>query len=378
MNPKAKNILIISVVIIVGLYFLFNGLVEAKEFLKPFTAAIILSMMILPVVTRLQKWGLAKGLSVLFADLLIVGFFVGLFFLIAAQIDSIMDDWPKIKDRVRPKIEQVQQYIQEKVGISEEQQVKEMEKLFNSGASGNNEEKGSGASSKAMSAVQTVMGTSADLLLIFVYVFFFLYYRHKVSNTVLRFSPKEKREHTRTVMKKASKIAQQYLFGRFILILFLVVLYSIGFSVSGVRNAILIAMIAATLSLIPYIGNVIGAILALAMAFLTGGGIPAIVGVLITFVIVQFVESYILEPFVVGHKVDLNPVVTIIVVVMGGAIWGLVGMLLSIPILGILKVIFDNVKTLKPLGYGLDERDLEGGGNWFSSVENWFRRKFFS
>lgn len=376
MNSKARNILIVSVIIIVGLYFLFNGLVEAKGFLKPFTAAIILSMMILPVAIKLNQWGLSKGLSVFLADMLIVGFFVGAFFLVAAQIDSIMDDWPKIKERVRPKVEQFQQFIQNKIGISEEQQVKEMEKLFNSGAADGRQTEG--GRQGAIKALKTTLGTFADLLLIFVYVFFFLYYRHKLSNTIMRLSPKDKREHSRSVIHKASQIAQQYLFGRFILILFLAVLYAVGFSVSGVRNAILIAMIAAILSLIPYLGNVIGAILALAMAFLTGGGLASIIGVVITFTIVQFIESYILEPYVVGHKVDLNPVVTIIVVVMGGATWGLVGMLLSIPILGILKVIFDNVKVLKPLGYGLDERDLEGGSNWFKSVESWFQRKFRS
>jgi predicted PurR-regulated permease PerM len=333
-------------------------------------------MMILPVAVKLNKWGLGKGLSVLIADLLIVGFFVGLFFLIAAQIDSIMDDWPKIKERVKPKIEQLQQYVQNKIGISEEQQVKEMEQLFNSGSS-EGKQTGSGTQGAAQ-ALKKAFGTFGDLLLIFVYIFFFLFYRKKLSNTLLRLAPKGNRDHTRKVIHQASQIAQQYLFGRFILILFLAVLYAVGFSISGVRNAILIAIIAAVLSLIPYIGNVIGAILALAMTFLTGGGLPAIIGVLITFTIVQFVESYILEPYVVGHKVDLNPVVTIIVVVLGGAMWGLVGMLLSIPVLGILKVIFDNVKVLKPLGYGLDERDLEGGSSWFDSVENWFQKKFRS
>jgi len=376
MNSKAKNILIVSVIIIIGLYFLFNGLVEAQGFLIPFTAAVILSMMILPVASKLSKWGLSKGLSVLFADLLIVGFFVGLFFLIAWQIDNISDDWPQIKEQVKPKIEQAQQYIQKKIGISEEEQVKKMENILGTGSGEEKAKGGQDGSEQAINALQKVLATFGDLLLIFVYIFFFLFYRQKMANTILKFSPKDKREHTKRVIKESSNIAQQYLFGRFLLILFLAILYSIGFSIAGVRNAIFIAIIASVLSLIPYLGNVIGAILALFMAFLTGSGFGGIIGVVITFTIVQFVESYILEPYVVGHKVDLNPVVTILVVVLGGSVWGLVGMLLSIPLLGILKVIFDNVRPLKPLGYALDERDLESGGGWFNTVENWFQKKF--
>ena len=85
-----------------------------------------------------------------------------------------------------------------------------------------------------------------------------------------------------------------------------------------------------------------------------------IVGVSLTFGLGQFVESYILEPYVVGRKVEVNPLVTIVVVILGGSIWGIAGMILSIPVAGIAKIIFDATPALNPLGYALGDEDVEG------------------
>ena len=104
-----------------------------------------------------------------------------------------------------------------------------------------------------------------------------------------------------------------------------------------------------------------------------GGGATAILGVLIVFSITQFIESYILEPYVVGHKVEINPVFTIIIVILGGALWGVAGMIISIPVLGILKVVFDHVPYLHPFGYLIGEEEKEGGVNFFKKIKGWFK-----
>ncbi|MFW6310378.1 MAG: AI-2E family transporter, partial [Prolixibacteraceae bacterium] len=100
-----------------------------------------------------------------------------------------------------------------------------------------------------------------------------------------------------------------------------------------------------------------------------------LIGIVVVFSLAQFFESYVLEPFVVGGKVDLNPVIVIVGVVLGGIVWGLMGMLLSIPILGILQVIFNNTKSLRPLGYVLDERDVSSGNGKGKKIKEWFMRK---
>ncbi len=64
-----------------------------------------------------------------------------------------------------------------------------------------------------------------------------------------------------------------------------------------------------------------------------------IMGILITYALVQFIQSYIIEPLVVGSEVNINPLFTIIAIVLGEAVWGVPGLILAIPLLGIFKII---------------------------------------
>ncbi|PAM93509.1 AI-2E family transporter, partial [Flavobacterium sp. IR1] len=114
--------------------------------------------------------------------------------------------------------------------------------------------------------------------------------------------------------------------GKLILIGLLAVVYYIGLGISGVSNFILVSIIEALLTLIPYFGNIIGLSLAMAFGYLTSGELGVLIGVLITFTVSQFLESYVLQPYVVGDKVDLHPFTVIVVVVLGGALWGVIGM----------------------------------------------------
>lgn len=369
MNPKVKEIIIVTSLLTIGAYFLILGVYKAKPFLIPLTIAILLSMVMLPVCNKFESWGISKGLSVLFSDLLILGFCVGMFFIVGAQANNIAEDWQKYKKKLNAQIEQVQKYVEEKTGITPEKQSKELKKSIQS------EKGGSGkAVGKFLSGFFSAIG---NFLLVFIYVFFFMYYREKFKTSILKFFPEEKRKEAKDALSDFGKVSQHYLSGRFILIVFLAVIYSIGLNISGIKHAIFISIIAAVLSLIPYIGNIIGVGIAILLGAITQGGAGAIIGVVITFSIAQFVESYILEPYVVGQRVDLNPVFTILGVVVGGAVWGIAGMIIAIPLLGILKVIFDKIPVLRPMGYLLGEEGIDDGGeNWTDRIKKWFRSKF--
>lgn len=193
-------------------------------------------------------------------------------------------------------------------------------------------------------------------------------------------APDEKRDKTKKVLSDSTQISQSYLTGRLILIIFLAVLYSAGLSISGVKHAILISVLAAVLSLIPYIGNIIGFFLAIIMAFFSGSNLMGALGVAITFAIAQFVESYILEPYIVGDKVNLNPIFTIIVVVLGGAIWGILGMLIAIPALAIIKIVFNHIPVLQPYGYLFgqegENKEEDDSKNFLTKTKKWALNKF--
>jgi predicted PurR-regulated permease PerM len=442
MGTKVRQILLYSTLIIVLLFFLFLGLTKAKAFLAPISVAAILAMVVLPVSRWLEGKGINRGFSALLSDFLILIFFGLMAWVLTAQVKSFADDWPQIKERLVPQIEQLQQFIADKTGITEqEQEQKVSEKIpgnildskqeqsqnaqgndtaraqnqsatatdstqqtttqngerqptegagTNGPANSKNKQEQSQSGSSGAGSIVSSAGTFAmqlisffgTFLLTFVYIFFFLLYRGKFKKSILKMAPDENREKTKKILTDSTRISQNYLTGRLILILFLAILYSAGLSISGVKHAILISVLAAMLSLIPYIGNIVGFFLAIGMAFFSGSGVTGAIGVTITFAIAQFVESYILEPYIVGDKVDLNPVVTILVVVLGEAVWGVVGMLIAIPALGIAKVVFDHISVLRPLGYLFGNEDIEDDdkedkkGNIFNRTKRWALNKF--
>lgn len=419
MRANAKAILTYSTLLVVLLFFFFWGLTKAKGFLAPVSVAALLAMVVLPVSHWLEGKGVKRGWAALWSDLLILLFFIGLGWVITAQVESLAQDWPQIKERMVPKIEQLQEFIADKTGMPVQQQKQKVyeqipgdflqaeekkarpdkqptssdspaqkeaqEKESPLGAQQNQEqEKGqtsNGAFSMMSSAGSFLMGLLGFLgtfLLTFIYIFFFLLYRSKFKKAVLKMVPQEKRDRTERILSHSVKVSQSYLSGRLILIVILAVLYTIGLSISGVKHAILISILAAVLTLIPYIGNIIGYLLALALAFFSGSGLMGAIGVTITFSISQFVESYILEPYIVGDKVNLNPVVVILVVVLGSAVWGIIGMLVAIPALGIARVVFSQIPTLYPLGYLIGQEDTgeEGKDNFFTRIKGWAQNKF--
>lgn len=401
MNNRFK-IVLFSFLILGTLFFLFVGLTKGKSFLIPLTTAIILSMVMNPVAVKIHSWGISRGWAIFLADFLIVLFIAVMIFMLAIQAGKVAENWPQIQKKLQPKIEQVQNFLNTKLSISSLQQSGQQQESGQRQQSGQGDLNKQGEQDAASQQGQQQSGQQpqdgqggdfiknslsgfvsgfftvvGDMLLILVYVFFFMYYQKKFEDGLVGLASDQHKEKTRSVIHQSTVIAQKYLLGRFILIFILAGLYLAGFAVSGLQYAFFIAFIAALFSLIPYIGNIIGLALALGMSFISGGETGQLVGVVITFSIAQFVESYILEPYVVGDKVDLNPVVTIVVVVLGGIVWGVMGMILAIPVIGILKVVFDNVDSLKPFGYVLDEKDIktEGEDGWANKIKGWFSRK---
>lgn len=195
------------------------------------------------------------------------------------------------------------------------------------------------------------IGFIGTALLTFIYIFFLLNYRRRFRLFLLSLFPEEKKKEVNHVIHQSATVSQQYLVGKLMLMGCLAVLYAIGFGISGVSNFILIALIAALFTLIPYVGNIIGLGLAMGFGYLTSGETGVLVGILITFSVAQFVESYLLEPYVVGDKVDVHPFFVILVVVAGGALWGVIGMILAIPVLAIITIVFLHVSPLHPFGF---------------------------
>ena len=338
---EGKRALLYIAAAILSIYFLIAGLVKAKGFFAPLATAVILSLVVLPLSIWMEKY-MKRVWAAMLNSLLLFGISIGLMALVSMQVRNFAEDWPEIQEQITPKIEQLKTFALEHTPLDPDDinQAKDEE----SDAMGSNMRK------KITTFLSGLSSFMANYLLTFVYIFFLLNYREIFKNFLLRIMPDSKQESIKNTLTKSIKVAPQYLLGKLMLMGLLAVLYSIGLGISGVNNFILVSVIAAVLTLIPYVGNILGFTMAVAFGFLSSGDTSVLIGIALTFTVTQFVESYVLQPFIVGDRVDVHPFFIIVSVIAGNMIWGIIGMILAIPVLGIIVVILYNIEATKSLG----------------------------
>ena len=189
------------------------------------------------------------------------------------------------------------------------------------------------------------------LTLVPIYIFCFLYYRDHMRQFMFRFVSPDKRTSVLQMLDNIQTVVQAYISGLLTVIVIVAILNAIGLLVLDVKFAIFFAAFASVMAVIPYIGIMVGAAIP-ALVTLVETGSPAraaaVVGV---FMFVQFLEGNFITPMVTGSKVSINPMAAIVALILGGELWGTAGMILSIPLVAVLKVVFDANKTLDPWGF---------------------------
>jgi len=255
------------------------------------------------------------------------------------QIAELTSDVVQIKARSTELLERTQQFVLNHFGIS----LKDQSQILQ-------------GQKKAItdfiaSSVGSLTSILTDLILTFVYVFFLLYYRSHIKNFILRVSPSSQREETEQIIRSATHVSQQYLLGLSKMIVCLWIMYGIGFSALGVRNALFFAILCGLLEIVPFIGNITGTSLTLLVAAVDGASFSILIGIAVTYGTVQFIQGWLLEPVILGPQVKINPLFTIIALVIGELIWGIPGIVLAIPLMAVVKIICDHIEPLKPYGF---------------------------
>ena len=330
------RLLLLFILSVIVLYF-------SSTVLIPLTFGGVLALVLMPVSRWLERRGLNRGFSSFLSLLAFTLLIVGLFLLLRWQIGDLLKDFSKLQDQLGKLVEQVKDYVRSEFGVTK----REQQKIINEQQSGGMEK----AAGVAMGTIFTTLSMMVSTVLVLVYVFLFLYFRAHFKNFILRLVSVPNMPIAEKVMHKASKVTQQYLSGLGMMIVMLWIMYGIGFSIVGIKGAIFFAILCGILEIVPFAGNITGTSITVLIAFAQGGSMDMVVGVLITYAIVQFTQTYLLEPLVVGNQVNINPLFTILIIVVGEAIWGIAGMVLAIPLLGMFKVVCDHVEPLKPYGY---------------------------
>ncbi len=308
----------------------------------PLLIAALLAMLFLPLSVRLEK-KLPKIVAVLIAMLVLLCAIGLMVFILTRQASNISDNAVQIERNISQKFQEVHQFVTNSLGISKEKS----EAIFH-----RQQESSSGKISGILSGLFfTIGGVLTDFLIIIIYVFLFLYFHDHFKKFVLQLVPQGNRKNAQTIMHDVRKVAQKYLTGLALMIACLWVMYGIGFSIAGVKNALFYAILCGLLEIVPFVGNLTGVTITLIMSLAQGGNTGLLIAILVTYGLVQFIQSYLLEPLIVGREISIHPVFTIVGIVGGELLWGISGMILALPLLGIIKIICDHVELLKPYGY---------------------------
>jgi len=332
-----------SVYTLLFFFLAFAGLYFAAEFLIPVALAAVFSMLFIRLCSWMESKGLSRGISSLLCVLLFVGVITLILFLLSWQLSGLTENMDAMKQRMVTLFTNLQHWLHQQAGITMRQQ-NEMVKQQSQDA-------GSNAGTMLASFAGGVMGIMVNTILVIVYMFLFLLYRSHIKKFILKLVPRNETDTADEVVHTAGKVAQKYLSGLAAMIVMLWIMYGIGFSLAGVESAIFFAVLCGILEIIPFIGNLTGTSVTILAVVAQGGDTKMIIAVLVTYAMVQFIQTYILEPLVVGEQVNINPLFTILIIVLGEMVWGIAGMILAIPLLGIIKIICDSVPELQPYGF---------------------------
>jgi len=335
--------------ILLGLIGLFFALSVAKSILVPMLFALLLALLLNPMVNALSKRiprVLAISIAVLFA-MLALG---GLGYFIATQAANFSETLPELKEKLDGLGKEASRWAQDAFNMRRGEVTEAMEKV---------KDEGMAKSGSLVGQTLTTVGTMfAFFFLLPVFTFLFLLYKRLLITFITKLFPPKNHEVLGDVLSQTKGVVQSYLVGLMFEAGIVTVLNWVGLMIIGVEYALLLAVIGAVLNLIPYIGMIIATILPMIIALATLEPSAAL-WVLALYAFVQFVDNNFIVPKVVASRVELNALVSIIAVMVGGALWGIPGMFLSIPLTAMLKVIFDRVPGLQPFGFVLGDDDPE-------------------
>ena len=342
---------------LMGIYFLGMIVIVGKDVINPLVMAFFLAVMILTVFRWFRKRKVPETLSI-GLSLLIIVIIVGLaVWFFSSQISRLVADFPQIRANVTAHLNSFSSWLYGKTGLSTERQTQiiaeQNDKVLNY------------AGTMLGGAASSVTGVLVFVGLLPIYIFLMLFYKNLLLRFMFLWFKPDTHTKVEEVMRETEIIIKSYLVGLLIQITYITVLLGSILFFIGIKHALLIGAIFAILNLIPYVGALVGNIIGVLLTISSTQEIWPIFAVLGTIALVQFLDNNILMPRIVGSKVKINALATIVGVIVAGAISGVSGMFLSLPVIAVLKIVFDRTDHLKQWGVLLgDERPKKSPMQW--------------
>jgi predicted PurR-regulated permease PerM len=313
-----------------------------QEIIIPLLFALLLAILLEPLVNLFQRIRIPRTLAITLALIAGILLITALIYFISSQLSQFNESLPKFKEKFNLVLEQIKLWVSSEFHISMNSINAQLDNW------------GKSVFDETGALIGYTVVTLTELLVVWlllpVYVYLFLYYQKLFLAFIERVSDKINQNTIKEVMTEGNKMIQSYLIGLVLEALIMAVLNSLGLMILGIEYAILLGIIGALLNIIPYIGGVVSTALPMLVAIVTKDSLVSPLLVLGVYLLIQFIDNNFLVPLVVASRVKINALVSIIVVLIFGTMFGVSGMFLAIPLTAILKIIFDRIESMKPYG----------------------------
>jgi predicted PurR-regulated permease PerM len=321
--------------VIIGIYLFFYIMFLLQDILVPFAFAGLIAILLNPLYNKFQHWKINKIVAISLTILIAILVLAGILFFLSSQIVQFGEMIPQLEEKTVSLLNDVQRWLSSTFNISIEKQMKMVNDAIN------------GSKAYLGQTLSTVFGILSFFVLIPLYV---------ILNFIFEIFEEDSEEQVAEILKETKSAVQSYIVGLMIEASIIATLNSVALLILGVKYAILLGVIGAILNLIPYIGGIVAILLPVLISFVTKDGYTTPVLIIVAYTVIQFLDNNVIVPRVVSSKVSVNALISILVVLLGGTLWGFSGMFLSIPFVAVLKIIFDRIDELKPWGKLLGDR----------------------
>ncbi|MBK8503834.1 MAG: AI-2E family transporter [Saprospiraceae bacterium] len=193
------------------------------------------------------------------------------------------------------------------------------------------------------SFLTNLLSSSGNMVLNFalavVFSYFISAYYRDMQRIIMKELEAEERSKWRNIADKAPDIIRSYLSGMLIVMAILAILNGLALFVIGLQFAFVWGLIIGMLAIIPYAGTFIGLLLPLTYSFMSSTDYKQPLSIFLVYLVIQQIEGNFLTPKIVGDKLRINPFIIILMILIFGKIWGLDGVIISLPLIGVVKTI---------------------------------------
>ncbi len=312
---------------------------EGSTIFIPLFFALLIALMLLPLVKWLERRKMPRGAAAGIAILLFIACISGIFYFLGAQIGAFSKDLPQLGARMQGWVAQMQGWVAQKYHLDASRQLQ----YLNKGAA----DFARYASAAAQALLLAVGGFAIWTIFVFIFAFFILTHRGLLNNFITCLFQRKDQPRVAEILTETRLLANGYILGLLIEMVAVAILNCTAFFIFGVKYALLLGILAAVLNIIPYLGIYTSAAIG-ALITLSNSSPGHALTVIIILLAVHLIDSNVLMPRIVGRRVKMNPLITIIAVICGEMLWGIPGMFLFIPLAGMLKIVFERVKGLEP------------------------------